>query len=225
MVVAIGFGLPAAGFIAGTVQYFDGRPELLILTAVFAIVPGIFGLTGLMGIRVRLRVFEDGIEGRSMFRRARFIAFQEATAMTWCVNQGRIGHTRTGKFVAARVRGISGETSFAVPLPRDPEILSTVKDRLSEAIAIRGLQAINRGEPFWWGGAHLAVDGIVLANGEKIAYSTPFCETFEVDGTFVLSRAAGDEPLLKVDMQSMNFDPGYSIYFQNHAAAVERVSG
>lgn len=223
--MAIFFGLPAAGLIAGLVKYLkNGSIELLAGVAFLSFFSVLFGLTGLMGIRVRLRVFEDGIEGRGMFRRARFIAFEAATAMTWSVYEGRMQHTSTGRFVAARVRGVSGETGFTVPLSRDLEILSTVRDRLSEAIGIRGLEAINRGEPFLWGGVRLAVDGIVLANGETVAYSTPFRETFEVGGKFVLSRATTDEQLLTVRMQSTNFYPGYWI-LRNCAVSVERVSG
>jgi hypothetical protein len=214
--VAIGLGIGLillAGYLVFSFQGFSGSSESVPVFLFLAIFPGLFVLVGLFGIRTRLRIFDEGVEGRGLFAPSRFVPFSEAVALRWSTAQGRIQHHATHVFVKARVRGTQGSTGFVVPESADPNTLVWARDRLSEAIAGRALEALQRGESFAWGGVSLQQDGILRRDGTLVPYSTPFRLTWNGNGCSVAIAASG-ETVLKAKARSLNFYPGWTLFYR-----------
>ncbi len=218
---ALGFGLFAlAAYVAWSEQDF-----VILIPA--TVVGGLFGIGGVLGIRSRLRIFEEGVEGRGVFAPARFVPFGEATAMQWARREkargrGSVPNRQTEPFVVhARVHGTHGSTAFIVSSPADAPALVQVRDRLCEAIVQKALEALWRGEAFEWAGVSMRLEGLRRENGTVIPYSTPFRE--DTDGqryTLAIAGSGDGETVFTTKNGALNFYPGWRL-FHRLASKVE----
>ena len=224
VVIAMALGLILLiGYFVLTTPSLSDEPGLrLPIFLYLSVLPAMFALGGIMGIRMRLRIFDAGVEGRGMFVPARFVRFTAVVDLKWAVRQGRIGRTSTLWFVNARVRGTDASTGFIIPEPEDATTLVWARDRMCDAIVQRGLEALWRGEAFEWAGVSMWLDGLRQRNGTVLPYTTPFRE--RTDGqryTLAIAGPGDGETVFTTKMAALNFYPGWMLFLRL-ASKVER---
>jgi hypothetical protein len=212
---AIGILIGASGvgaLLYGASSFYRSSGEMggALAILLLAIFPGIFIFIGWSGLRVRLRVFEHGVEGRGLVSPARFVAYDEATSLTFFVFVRKVKHTSVGTFVAGSLRGPNGAATFDVPLTPHQAVLVDMRDRASHAIAINAQRAFDRGEKFRWGDVLLTANGLEV-DGGLLSYALGYEEAFGSDD-YTLWRTEPKRQLMKVAVGGPNFHPGYALF-------------
>jgi hypothetical protein len=211
----LGIAIGASGIgllLWGGVAYYRASGDLggAAGISVFGLVPALFITLGTMGLRLRLRVFESGIEARGVFGGARYVSFDEATSLIWNAYEGRMGRSSTGNFVKGHLASPAAAAGFDVPVARYGPALADLRDRASRAIAARAEGEILRGGSFTWGRARISAQGIEI-DGTLLPYGVGFSD--EISGIdYRLRRLDTGERVHSMKTRDPNFYPGLALF-------------